>query len=96
METRQAAVSKVERMSGSLLWFNEHKATGMIEAEGGERLHVAGSGFADGRVPVGRCAGTKVSFDVADLPDGRAAVHVVPVVEEAARRARVRRSQNRS
>ena len=93
MEARRMAA---DRMHGSLLWFNERKATGVIVAEGGERLRVAGAGFADGRAPVGRCAGTKVTFDVAELPDGRAAVRVVPVVEETARRARLRRSQHRS
>jgi cold shock CspA family protein len=96
MEAHGAATSKAGRMNGSLLWFNEKNATGVIVADDGERLRVAGSGFADGRAPVGRCAGTKVTFDVAELPEGRAAVRVVPVLEETGRRARLRRSQHRS
>jgi cold shock CspA family protein len=92
MEAPGVASAKGVRMNGSLLWFNEAKAAGMIVADGGERFYVARSGFADGKAPVGRCAGTRVMFDVVDLSDGRAAVGVVPVVDETPRRARLRRS----
>jgi cold shock CspA family protein len=95
METRRSRDVATARMSGALLWFNEQKATGVIVADGGERVRVAGSGFADGHAPVGRCAGTRVSFDVVEEADGPAAVRVVCVTEEASRRARPRRSQRR-
>ena len=50
--------------SGTMLWFNEEKDHGYISTEAGERLYVAGTGFAGGVRPVGRCAGLAVTFRV--------------------------------
>ena len=35
-----------EEESGTMLWFNEEKDHGYISTEAGERLYVAGTGFA--------------------------------------------------
>lgn len=49
-------------MRGELLFFNEQTGHGFIRTEDGERLYVARDSFADGHVPVGRCAGSVVDF----------------------------------
>jgi cold shock CspA family protein len=79
-------------MRGELLWFNEIKGFGFIHTEEDERLYVARSGFATGHVPVGSCAGTKVSFErVYGGPEGDAqAVEVAVVEDPTAGRARRR------
>jgi cold shock CspA family protein len=56
-----------------MLWFNEIKDFGFVLTEEGERLYVAGSGFAGGTRPKGRCAHALVSFEVAEAEGGRKA-----------------------
>jgi cold shock CspA family protein len=77
--------------TGALVWFNEQKAVGLIVADDGERLAVTGADFANGAAPIGRCGGTRVSFDVAPGTHGRTAVHVSTIVLEPQARARRRR-----
>jgi cold shock CspA family protein len=79
-----------DRINGSLVWFNEAKDVGVIDTEGGERIRVDGAAFPEGK-GIGRCHGTKVTFEIADGPEGRTAVDVVLVPIEAQRRARRRR-----
>lgn len=76
-------------MRGEMLWFNEVKDRGFIMTEQGERLAVAGEGFAEGEKPVGRCAHKVVTFEIDD-DGGRQARNVVFEPEVAARRARMR------
>lgn len=82
-------------MRGELLWFNEEKEYGLIQAEGGERVPVHASGFARGHVPVGRCAGTPVSFELEPDGEGTRAVSVTVLHVAAPRRARMRSQRNR-
>jgi len=72
------------------LWFNEVRQDGVIQAASGEKFVVSGPAFPDGRGPVGRCAGTPVTFEV--LPDGDPpeAVAVSFPQADAPRRARNR------
>jgi hypothetical protein len=80
-------------MRGKLLWFNDEKDLGLIEADGGERLPVLGEAFAPGARPVGRCGGTAVDFRLVEGDEPSAAdVTVVPVV--AGGRARRRRGRS--
>jgi hypothetical protein len=74
---------------GKMLWFNEEKHVGAIESDDGERFSVHRDDFVDG-APVGRCAGSPVTFDSA----GSSAVNVRIRVEGDVRRAR-RRSGSR-
>jgi hypothetical protein len=76
-------------MRGEMLWFNEAKDHGFIMTEEGERLAVAGEGFAAGEKPVGRCAHKVVTFEVHD-EGAREARNVVFEPELPARRARMR------
>jgi hypothetical protein len=76
-------------MRGRMLWFNEDKNLGQIEADDGERLEVRGEHFVSGWRPVGRCGGTPVSFGVVD-GDVRAARDVALVPEVLGNRARRR------
>ena len=77
-------------MRGQMLWFNEATDYGFIMTDEGERLAVAGEGFAGGERPVGRCAHKAVSFEI-DASDGtRHAWNVVFHPEVAARRPRLR------
>lgn len=76
-------------MRGEMLWFNSTKDLGFIMTEEGERLAVAGDGFAGGERPAGRCAHKVVTFEIQD--DGeRHALNVVFEPELPARRARMR------
>ena len=77
-------------MRGQMLWFNEVKDYGFIMTEDGERLAVAGNGFANGEKPEGRCAHKVVSFEVDETTGERQAQNVVFEQEIAARRARMR------
>jgi hypothetical protein len=79
-----------QSMRGTMLWFNEVKDLGFIMTDEGERLSVLGTGFAEGKRPVGRCADAVVSFDVTVNDEGRAAQNVIFVEEVAPRRARLR------
>jgi hypothetical protein len=81
-------------MRGELLWFNETRQDGLIETEDGARLPVFGPDFADGAVPVGRCAGTPVTFEVQTVDGEDRAVLVRTILEGPVRRARMR-SQRR-
>jgi hypothetical protein len=75
-------------MRGTMLWFNDDKDFGVIEAADGERLEVSGADFASGVRPVGRCRGTAVDFSVAE-GDERHVATVRFVTEVAPRRARL-------
>jgi cold shock CspA family protein len=81
-------------MRGELLWFNETKNHGFIRTEEDERLFVHRTGFLPGTPPVGRCAGTKVTFErePAEGEHGFQAVGVELVQEAMGGRARLRRS----
>lgn len=81
-------------MQGQMLWFNEAKDHGFIMTDEGERLAVAGTGFAGEERPVGRCAHKIVSFEVDESNDPRQAQNVVFVPDVSPRRAR-RRSAGR-
>lgn len=77
-------------MHGKMLWFNSEKEHGFIRTEEGERLYVHQTGFVDGHVPVGRCAGKPVSFErLADDEGARAMAAVLLELAEP-RRARLR------
>jgi hypothetical protein len=73
-----------------MLWFNEVKDYGFIMTEDGERLAVAGDGFAKGEKPEGRCAHKPVTFEVDETTGERQAQNVVFDQEIASRRARMR------
>ena len=77
-------------MRGTMIWFNADKGHGFIRTEDDERLIVHEDGFADGEVPVGKCAGTDVSFERETIGDEARAVNVAPVPMVNARRARRR------
>jgi hypothetical protein len=80
-------------MRGQLLWFNEARQDGLIALDDGSRVVVLGSGFAPGRAPEGRCAGTPVSFELSDEAGEVRAVSVVVLEAPEARRARRRGSR---
>jgi cold shock CspA family protein len=77
-------------MNGKMLWFNSEKGFGFICTEADERLHVTESGFRPGEIPVGRCAGRGVVFDVVGGSDDAHAVNVAFAPDESPRRARRR------
>ena len=77
-------------MRGQMLWFNEARDHGFIMTDEGERLAVAGIGFAGEERPVGRCAHKVVSFEIDESMDTRQAQNVVFVPEVSVRRARRR------
>ena len=81
--------ANVGAVLGKMLWFNEEKNVGAIESDDGERFSVLRDDFVDG-APVGRCAGSPVTFD----SDGSNAVNVRIRVDADVRRAR-RRSGSR-
>jgi hypothetical protein len=76
-------------MRGQMLWFNEAKDHGFIMTDDGERLAVAGPGFAGEIRPVGRCAHLVVSFEVDENDGTREARNVVFENDVPARRARL-------
>ena len=77
-------------MRGQMLWFNDTKDHGFIMTDEGERLAVAGDGFAVGERPEGRCAHKVVSFEIESSSGSRHARNVVFVPDIPARRARMR------
>jgi hypothetical protein len=77
-------------MRGQMLWFNEAKDHGFIMTDEGERLAVAGEGFATGERPVGRCAHRVVSFEIDASGETRQARKVAFERAVVARRARIR------
>ena len=78
-------------MRGQMLWFNEAKDQGFIMTDEGERLAVAGEGFAAGKRPVGRCAHRVVTFEIDSGGERRQARNVALEPEIVVRRARLRR-----
>jgi len=80
---------------GKMLWFNEEKDHGFIETDEGERLHLSGAGFADGKRLQGRCAGVEVEFEVTESGGERTATGCVPVEQAVPRRARRHSSRAR-
>ena len=83
----------MSRMRGTMIWFNEEKGHGYISTEEGERLYVAGSGFAGGNSPKGRCGGLPVEFVIVRGDLQREAEECALVVEETPARARRRQSR---
>jgi hypothetical protein len=77
-------------MRGHMLWFNEAKDHGFIMTDEGERLAVAGTGFAGEVRPVGRCAHMIVSFQIDESDGTRQAQNVAFEPDVPARRARIR------
>ena len=77
-------------MRGQMLWFNEKKDHGFIRTDDGERLAVAGDGFAPGERPEGRCAQKVVTFEIETSSGSRQARGVEFVPDIPARRARMR------
>ena len=80
-------------MRGTMLWFNQDKNLGVIEADDGERLPVHGAQFAPGARPDGRCRGTVVAFRIVGEAD-RQAADVTLVPELVPRRARRRHGRS--
>ena len=80
-------------MHGTMLWFNQVKDLGAIEADAGEELCVYGNDFMEGERPTGRCRGAAVTFGVTELNQERKATDVSFVREVAPRRARMRRGR---
>ncbi len=72
-------------MQGRMRWFNEQRGDGMIECEDGEPYQVLAADFVVAP-PVGRCAGTEVTFSTDTA--GRATA-VALVAESETRRARL-------
>src|SRR5262245_43418066 len=81
---------RTREMRGEMIWFNQKRDHGVIRTEEGERLAVAGVGFAEGARPVGRCAHRVVMFEIDDSGVMRQARKVAFVPEVPARRARLR------
>jgi cold shock CspA family protein len=77
-------------MRGQMIWFNEAEDHGFIKTDEGERLAVAGEGFAGGERPVGRCGHKVVSFEIDASGGTRQARNVVFERDVAARRPRLR------
>ncbi len=73
-------------MLGHMRWYNEARGDGMIECEDGEPYQVLAADFVVAP-PVGRCAGSEVTFRAAEPGH---AVEVVLSEEGATRRARLR------
>lgn len=79
-----------EETRGTMIWFNEEKDHGYIATESGERLYVAGTGFAGGVRPKGRCAGLAVTFRVTKDGGVRQAEEVTLLTDAPSQRARRR------
>ena len=79
-----------KELRGTMLWFNEAKDHGYISTEDGERLYVAGTGFAGGIRPKGRCAGLAVTFRVSGEGDDRQAEETALLTDAPSQRARRR------
>jgi cold shock CspA family protein len=73
-----------------MLWFNAAKDYGFIMTDEGERLLVAGEGFAPGELPEGRCAHKVVTFEIETSNGTRQARGAAFVQDTPARRARMR------
>jgi cold shock CspA family protein len=77
-------------MRGEMLWFNETRDHGFIRTDEGERLAVAGEGFAPGERPEGRCAQRPVTFEITRTNGSRQARDVAFVPDVVARKPRMR------
>ena len=77
-------------MQGEMLWFNEAKDRGFIRTDEGERLAVAGDGFAPGERPEGRCAHRAVTFEITRSNGSRQARNVAFVPDTTAHKPRMR------
>jgi hypothetical protein len=78
-------------MRGELLWFNEARGDGLIATSDGGRVAVTAAGFVEGHLPVGRCAGTPVEFELVEANGDQARATSVRVVDDPnPRRARLR------
>ena len=75
------------RMRGELRFFNEVTQRGLIRTTE-EDYAVLGSGFVEGQIPVGRCAGVAVDFEVEGVDSESLAVRVSIVDVTPGRRAR--------
>ena len=75
------------RMRGELRFFNEVTQRGLIRTSE-EDFAVLGSGFVEGQIPVGRCAGVAVDFEVEGGEAEALAVRVSIVDVTPGRRAR--------
>ena len=75
---------------GTMIWFNEEKDHGYISTEAGERLYVAGTGFAGGVRPKGRCGGLAVTFRVTGDGGARQAEETTLLTDAPNQRARRR------
>jgi hypothetical protein len=73
-------------MRGTMLWFNNAKDVGLLQADDGERIGVPGAAFLSGEKPAGRCAGQAVEFESHD----GSATSVAFLTELRPRRARSR------
>jgi cold shock CspA family protein len=75
-----------------MLWFNAKKDHGFIRTDEGERLAVAGDGFAPGErsEAEGRCAEKDVTFEIETTGGSRQARSVAFVQDVPGRRARMR------
>ncbi len=82
--------SEEQETRGTMIWFNEEKDHGYISTEGGERLYVAGTGFAGGVRPKGRCAGLAVTFRVTKNGGVRQAEETTLLTDAPSQRARRR------
>jgi cold shock CspA family protein len=76
-----------------MLWFNAAKNHGFIMTDEGERLLIAGEGFAPGELPEGRCAHRVVTFEIESSSGTRQARGAAFVPDIPARRARMRGSR---
>jgi hypothetical protein len=85
-EPRNHGVTQT-RMRGELRFFNEETQRGLIRTSE-EDYAVLGSGFVEGQIPVGRCAGVAVDFEVEGVDSESLAVRVSIVDVTPGRRAR--------
>lgn len=75
------------RLRGELRFFNEVTQRGLIRTSEAD-FAVLGSGFAEGQIPVGRCAGIAVDFEVEGVETESLAVRVSIVDPTTGGRAR--------
>ncbi len=75
------------RLRGELRFFNEETQRGLIRTSEAD-FAVLGSGFVEGQIPVGRCAGVAVDFEVEGVDPEPLAVRVSIVDVTPGRRAR--------
>jgi hypothetical protein len=77
---------ELERVRGTMLWFNAAKDYGALRTDEGVRIDVSGTAFLPGEKPSGRCAGRLVEYESLEGSVGRIAF----VSELSQRRARLR------